>query len=105
MFCYSDVFLPLIIAYFSGMILVTGGTGLVGSHLLYFLAASGSNVRATHRKSSDLSRVEKVFNYYTDKKTANTLFNTIEWVQADITILLPLPLLLKIASMSIIALQ
>ena len=77
------------------MILVTGGTGLVGSHLLYFLAASGSNVRATHRKSSDLSRVEKVFNYYTDKKTANTLFNTIEWVQADITNIAALTLAFK----------
>jgi uncharacterized protein YbjT (DUF2867 family) len=67
------------------MILVTGGTGLVGSHLLYFLAASGTNLRATHRKSSDLSKVKKVFEYYTDKKTATSLFNTIEWVQADIT--------------------
>ena len=52
------------------MILVTGGTGLVGSHLLYFLAASGANLRATHRKTSDLSRVENIFGYYTDKKTA-----------------------------------
>ena len=67
------------------MILVTGGTGLVGSHLLYFLATSGANLRATHRKTSDLSRVEKIFGYYTDKKTATSLFNTIEWVQADIT--------------------
>lgn len=77
------------------MILVTGGTGLVGSHLLYFLAASGSNLRATHRKSSDLSRVEKVFSYYTDKKTANTLFNTIEWVEADITNIAALTLAFK----------
>ena len=67
------------------MILVTGGTGLVGSHLLYLLAASGSNLRATHRKSSDLSKVKKVFGYYTDKQTAHKLFNTIEWIQADIT--------------------
>ena len=67
------------------MILVTGGTGLVGSHLLYFLAASGANLRATRRKTSNLARVEKIFGYYTDKKTATTLFNAIEWVQADIT--------------------
>ena len=67
------------------MILVTGGTGLVGSHLLYFLASSGFSVRATHRKTSNFSGVEKVFNSYTDHKTASSLLNTIEWIQADIT--------------------
>ncbi|MDX1783123.1 MAG: NAD-dependent epimerase/dehydratase family protein, partial [Aequorivita vladivostokensis] len=30
------------------MILVTGGTGLVGSHLLYFLLKENGNVRAIH---------------------------------------------------------
>ena len=66
------------------MILVTGGTGLVGSHLLYFLAASGSKIRAIYRTSSNLFKVEKVFGYYTEIEQAKTLFNSIEWVEADI---------------------
>tara|TARA_B100000795_G_scaffold92606_2_gene67727 strand:- start:23203 stop:24216 length:1014 start_codon:yes stop_codon:yes gene_type:complete len=67
------------------MILVTGGTGLVGSHLLYSLAISGAKVRAIYRESNSLARVEKVFGYYTNIEEAKTLYNTIEWVLADIT--------------------
>ncbi|MGA9326990.1 MAG: NAD-dependent epimerase/dehydratase family protein, partial [Salegentibacter sp.] len=52
------------------MILVTGGTGFVGSHLLFDLAKSGEKVRAIHRKNSDLEAVKKVFSYYTDEKNA-----------------------------------
>ena len=48
------------------MILVTGGTGLVGSHLLYQLALQNEDIIALHRKSSDLSSVKKVFSYYSD---------------------------------------
>ncbi|MDT0690711.1 NAD-dependent epimerase/dehydratase family protein [Salegentibacter sp. F188] len=66
------------------MILVTGGTGLVGSHLLFDLARSGEKVRAIHRESSNLDTVEKVFSYYAPAAEAKKLFNTIEWVKADI---------------------
>ncbi|XLS28782.1 NAD-dependent epimerase/dehydratase family protein [Flavobacteriaceae bacterium M23B6Z8] len=65
------------------MILVTGGTGLVGSHLLYKLIASGEKVRAIRRKSSDLSKVKQVFGFFT--KDITPLFDKIEWVEADIT--------------------
>ncbi len=64
------------------MILVTGGTGLLGSHLLLKLVEAGHSVRAVHRKGSELKRVEKVFGYY--RKDATELFNAIEWVVADI---------------------
>jgi len=67
------------------MILVTGGTGLVGSHLLLNLLKAGQKVRALHRKNSDLKAVEHVLNYYTSTKEANTLFQQIEWFEADIT--------------------
>ncbi|CAL65100.1 NAD-dependent epimerase/dehydratase family protein [Christiangramia forsetii] len=66
------------------MILVTGGTGLVGSHLLYELAAKNEKLRATIRPSSDIGQVRKVFGYYSDKAEADRLFNRIEWVTADI---------------------
>ncbi len=64
------------------MIFVTGGTGLVGSHLLYDLLRSGQHVRALKRKDSKLQNVEKVFSYYTS--SSRQLFNQIEWVDADL---------------------
>ncbi|PVW14170.1 NAD-dependent epimerase/dehydratase family protein [Marixanthomonas spongiae] len=67
------------------MILVTGGTGLVGSHLLYFLLKENKKVRAIHRKSSDLQAVKKIFRYYAAADEAETLFNKIEWQVANIT--------------------
>jgi len=65
------------------MILVTGGTGLVGAHLLYSLLQKHVKVRATHRSSSNLDDVKKVFSFYTED--TQTLFDKIEWVQTNIT--------------------
>lgn len=64
------------------MVLVTGGTGLVGAHLLLKLVEKGLSVRAIHRKKSNLERVKKVFGYY--REDANELFDKIEWVEADL---------------------
>ena len=65
------------------MILITGGTGLVGSHLLYFLLMENAHVRAIHRKNSNIQAVKKVFELYTAE--ADSLFDKIEWVEANIT--------------------
>ncbi len=64
------------------MILVTGGTGMVGSHLLYFLSKENTKVRAIHRRDSDIESVKKVFSLYTSE--SDGLFDKIEWVEANI---------------------
>ena len=46
------------------MILVTGGTGLVGCHLLYNLVLENKKVKALHRKSSKIEIVKQVFSFY-----------------------------------------
>ena len=64
------------------MILVTGGTGLVGTHLLFHLLKKGMSVRAIHRADSNLEKVEEVFSYYDNQ--SKDYFNKIDWVEADI---------------------
>ena len=65
------------------MILVTGGTGLVGSHLLYQLSLENDTIRAICRKNSNLKAVKNVFSYFSED--FEHLFRKIEWVEADIT--------------------
>ncbi|MDX1318046.1 MAG: NAD-dependent epimerase/dehydratase family protein, partial [Xanthomarina gelatinilytica] len=70
------------------MILVTGGTGLVGSHLLYQLTTNNNPVRAIYRNKNKLALTKKIFSYYSENP--DILFNKIDWVEAD---LLDIPLL------------
>jgi len=65
------------------MILVTGGTGLVGSHLLYRLAQGNTPVRAIKRSASNTELVKKLFLYYSPD--GENLFNKIQWVEGDVT--------------------
>ncbi|WP_269221626.1 NAD-dependent epimerase/dehydratase family protein [Flavobacterium sp. IMCC34518] len=62
------------------MVLVTGGTGLVGAHLLIHLLEKGENVRAIYRNLESIQKTEALFSLY--KKEA--LYQSIQWQQADI---------------------
>ena len=62
------------------MIFVTGGTGLVGSHVLLKLAKEGIPFNALRRDVSSLQICEKVFSYY----SAKNLFSEINWVIGDV---------------------
>lgn len=62
------------------MILVTGGTGLVGAHLLLQLTANGERVRALYRSAESLAKTKNLFTHYKKQE----LFDTIEWVKGDI---------------------
>lgn len=64
------------------MILVTGGTGLLGSHLLYELCKNGESVKAIKRKSSSTEFVKWVFGLYS--QDVDGLLARIEWIDADL---------------------
>lgn len=64
------------------MILVTGGTGLVGSHLLYKLLEKGLSVKALCRPESNTDQVKKIFSFYGNN--AIKLANRINWITADL---------------------
>jgi dihydroflavonol-4-reductase len=64
------------------MILVTGGTGLLGAHLLLNLTRKSLAVRALRRGKSDLSSVKKIFEIYEGAGTG--LFDKIEWIEGDV---------------------
>lgn len=62
------------------MIFVTGGTGLVGSHVLLKLSQQGKEFRALKREPSSLAICKSVFTYY----NAEDLFYKISWVNGDV---------------------
>lgn len=64
------------------MILVSGGTGMLGAHLLFKLVKKGEKVKALKRKTSTTDKVKKVFSYFDDDFEA--LFSKIDWVEGDI---------------------
>lgn len=65
------------------MILVTGGTGLVGSHLLFELTKEPTPVKAIYRTKKRWEKVRQLFLYY-DSTHGQSRFETIEWVECDV---------------------
>jgi len=64
------------------MILVTGGTGLVGSYLLHSLISDGCEVKALHREASSFDVTKRIFGYMSNNPFQ--LFERIQWVQGDL---------------------
>lgn len=67
--------------YFCFMILVTGATGMVGSHLLLQLLEDNQQVRALYRDTSGIEKTKALFH----SRNKTHLLDTVEWIQADIT--------------------
>lgn len=63
------------------MILVTGGTGLLGASLLHQLLLIDKQVRAIYRNEKN---IQKTKDFFTSLE-ADYLFTKIEWVRADLT--------------------
>jgi dihydroflavonol-4-reductase len=64
------------------MILVTGGTGLLGSHLLFDLAQQGKKLRVLYRNESGKAALLKTFLFY--QPEATKLLEKLEFVQGDV---------------------
>ena len=62
------------------MILVTGATGLVGSHLLVQLLQENEEVKALFRSEKQIEKVKNVFAFHNQ----TSLFDKINWVKGDI---------------------
>ena len=64
------------------MILVTGSTGLLGSHLLYALLQQYSRVAAMKRSSAKTDTLREIFSFYT--KEPDLLMERIDWRTGDL---------------------
>jgi dihydroflavonol-4-reductase len=64
------------------MDVVTGISGLVGSHVALELLAANRPVRGLVRPGSDRDIIRRVFNHY--RPDGDALFDRIEWVQCDV---------------------
>lgn len=65
------------------MIFVTGGTGMLGAHLLYYLSKKEEKIIAIKRKESNFSVLEMVFDALSENPKAD--LKKIEWQIADIS--------------------
>lgn len=65
------------------MILVTGGTGLLGAHLLFDLLQKEDKVKAIKRSNSSLESLKKTFSFYTTD--VDLLLQKIEWINAELS--------------------
>ena len=73
------------------MIFVTGGTGLVGAHLLVELAKKQQPIRALKRKTSNTETIQNFF----AEQNASQFYSYINWIDGDLLDVTELPNLLE----------
>jgi dihydroflavonol-4-reductase len=66
----------------NNVVLVSGGTGFLGSHLLFDLLKRGEKIRAIKRSKTNTKTTLSIFGFYTDRPAE--LLDAIEWVEADL---------------------
>lgn len=66
----------------SPRILVTGGTGMLGAHLIWHLLQKGLTVRAIKRSNSAYGQVKLIFSSYGD--SLDNYKEQFEWVEGDV---------------------
>ena len=66
--------------YLYKMVLITGATGLVGSHLALHLLENNERIRAIYRTKTSIEKTKSLFKLYGKE----SLFEQIEWIEADI---------------------
>lgn len=69
------------------MVFVTGGTGLLGTHVLIELLVRGEKIRALRRSVARSEKVRKIFSHYFGEG-ADVEFDKIEWVDGNVLDLL-----------------
>lgn len=67
----------------SNQIIVTGGTGLLGSHLLIELTKSEDKIIAIKRPTSSLTTIEKLFHWHFNDNGKH--FKKIKWIDGDLS--------------------
>lgn len=68
---------------FVHMIYVTGGTGLLGNHLLVELTKENNPIRAIYRSENKLNQTKKIFQHYFSDNWEKH-FSKIKWVKGNI---------------------
>ena len=64
------------------MNLVTGATGIIGSHVLLSLLLQNKPVRACRQKGSDILKTKKLFHFY--QPGHQQLWERVEWIELDV---------------------
>lgn len=65
------------------MILVTGATGLLGSHLLIQLTQQGHSCRALYRNEKKIKEIKALYYYYFPNESAEK-WEAIQWMSCDL---------------------
>lgn len=76
------------------MVIVIGGTGLVGSHLLFDLAKTETEIIATFQTKQKIAKVHQLFQYY-DSQKAEEYWKKITWKKININDLFALDTLIS----------